>query len=192
MLETEKQQSLNTTPARVSTTNNLEQVTLVDESDTAIGVEEKTQAHLAGKLHRAFSIFVFNSQQELMLQRRARSKYHSGGLWSNTCCGHPRPNETTLAAGLRRLQEEMGFVCDLKESSSILYRVELDHGMIEHEFDHVLTGRFDGEPCPNPDEVAEFQWLGISQLMEALSSRPESFTYWLKLALERVSPLVDC
>ena len=158
---TEKQQSLNTTPARVLTTSNMEQVTLVDENDTAIGVEEKMQAHLDGKLHRAFSIFVFNSQLELMLQRRARSKYHSGGLWSNTCCGHPRPNETTLAASLRRLQEEMGFVCDLKEFSSILYRAELDHGMIEQEFDLVLIGLLDGYPCPNHDEVSEFQWLSV-------------------------------
>jgi isopentenyl-diphosphate Delta-isomerase len=172
--------------------NNMEQVTLVDESDVAIGVEEKMQAHLDGKLHRAFSIFVFNSQRELLLQRRARSKYHSGGRWSNTCCGHPRPGETTSAASLRRLQEEMGFVCDLKESFSLLYRVELDHGMIEHEFDHVFIGCFDGEPCPNPDEVSEFQWLSISRLREAVSTREETFTYWLKLMLERVPPLVNC
>jgi isopentenyl-diphosphate delta-isomerase len=163
----------------------MEQVTLVDERDSAIGAEEKMRAHLDGKLHRAFSIFVFNSEQELLLQRRAHAKYHSGGLWSNTCCGHPRPHETVTAAAKRRLREEMGFVCGLEESFGFLYRAELDHELIEHEFDHVLVGQFDGEPHPDPAEVCEFQWLSLDRLRRALATTPESFTYWLKVALEK-------
>jgi isopentenyl-diphosphate delta-isomerase len=161
-----------------------EYVVLVDERDRTVGSEEKLRAHHDGRLHRAFSIFVFNSRQELLLQRRAPSKYHSRGLWSNTCCGHPRPGEETDAAARRRLGEEMGFACDLRESFSFQYRAELDDRIVEHEIDHVFIGSFSGEPDPNPNEVAEFQWLSLDELRGAIEARPEAFTYWLREALD--------
>jgi isopentenyl-diphosphate delta-isomerase len=160
-----------------------EYVVLVDERDRTVGSEEKLRAHRDGRLHRAFSIFVFNPRQELLLQRRALSKYHSGGLWSNTCCGHPRLGEQTKAAARRRLREEMGFACDLEESFSFLYRAELDDRIIEHEIDHVFIGNFSGEPDPNPQEVAEFQWLGLDELRHAIKAQPEAFTCWMRVAL---------
>jgi isopentenyl-diphosphate delta-isomerase len=161
-----------------------EYVVLVDERDRTVGSEEKLRAHRDGRLHRAFSIFVFNARQELLLQRRAASKYHSGGLWSNTCCGHPRPGEKTNAAARRRLGEEMGFACDLRESFSFLYRAELDDSLIEHEVDHVLIGGFSGKPCPDPNEVAEFQWLSLDKLHRDIEARPRAFTWWLCVALD--------
>jgi isopentenyl-diphosphate Delta-isomerase len=160
-----------------------EYVVLVDERDRIIGSEEKLRAHRVGRLHRAFSIFVFNNRQELLLQRRSPSKYHSGGLWSNTCCGHPRPGEATDAAAMRRLNEEMGFACDLRERFSFLYRAELNDRLIEHDIDHVFVGRFSGRPAPNPKEVCDFQWLRLDELWPAMQTRPEAFTYWLRVAL---------
>jgi isopentenyl-diphosphate delta-isomerase len=160
-----------------------EYVVLVDERDCTVGSEEKLRAHRDGRLHRAFSIFVFNRRHELLLQRRAASKYHSGGLWSNTCCGHPRPGEETNAAATRRLGEEMGFACDLRESFSFLYRAELDDRLVEHEVDHVFIGSFSGEPDPNPNEVAEFQWLRLDELHREIEVQPAAFTYWLRVAL---------
>jgi isopentenyl-diphosphate delta-isomerase len=161
-----------------------EYVVLVDEGDRSLGSEEKLRAHHDGKLHRAFSIFVFNGREELLLQRRSPSKYHSGGLWSNTCCGHPRPGEETSAAARRRLKEEMGFACDLQESFSFLYRAELDDRIVEYEFDHVFIGSFRGQPVPNPNEVCEFQWLNLEDLRRAIQAQPGAFTYWLRVALE--------
>jgi isopentenyl-diphosphate delta-isomerase len=163
----------------------MEQVVLVDNRDCTLGSEEKMRAHRLGKLHRAFSIFVFNSAKELLLQRRAHIKYHSGGLWSNTCCGHPRPGETINAAATRRLREEMGFICDLQECFNFLYRAKLDHALIEHEFDHVLLGRFSGAPAPDPTEVSEFRWMSLDRLRDAVATRPNDFTYWLRAALQR-------
>jgi isopentenyl-diphosphate delta-isomerase len=163
----------------------MEQVVLVDNRDCTLGSEEKMRAHRLGKLHRAFSIFVFNSAKELLLQRRAHIKYHSGGLWSNTCCGHPRPGETITGAATRRLREEMGFVCDLQESFNFLYRAQLDHALIEYEFDHVLFGSFSGTPYPDPAEVSEFRWMSLDQLRDAVDTQPEAFTFWLRVALRR-------
>lgn len=160
-----------------------EEVILVNENDEAIGVEEKFTTHLLGALHRAFSIFIFNSDGQLLLQKRAGTKYHSGGLWSNTCCGHPRPGESTEGASRRRLYEEMGFDCELKEVFDFIYRAELDGGLSEHEYDHVLVGRFDGKPNPNRDEVDDWKWVGLPELKLDIQRNPDAFTYWFKLSL---------
>jgi isopentenyl-diphosphate delta-isomerase len=162
-----------------------EQVILVDEHDCELGVAEKLQTHRDGALHRAFSVFVFDSAGRLLLQKRAREKYHSGGLWSNTCCGHPRPGETTAAAARRRLFEEMSFDCELRAAFGFLYRAELAGGMVEHEYDHVFLGRFDGEPAPDAGEVEGWRWLTLGELREDLKSRPGDYSYWLRAALGR-------
>ncbi len=162
-----------------------EQVILVDQNDQQIGIAEKMQAHQQGLLHRAFSIFVINSQGQLLLQKRAIAKYHSGGLWTNTCCSHPRPHESILSAGDRRLQEEMGFTCELTEIFSFIYNSPLDHGLIEHEYDHVLLGKFDGEPILNPSEAEEWQWVDLDQLKLALVTHPELYTFWLKVCFDK-------
>ena len=136
----------------------MEQVILVDEKDKEIGLEEKIKAHKEGKLHRAFSVFVFNQKGEMLLQRRALTKYHSGGLWTNTCCSHPRKGEDVDKAASRRLKEEMGFSCGLKEVFSFIYKTGFDNGLMEHEFDHVFVGAYESEPKINPEEVAEYKW----------------------------------
>jgi isopentenyl-diphosphate Delta-isomerase len=163
----------------------MERVILVDERDRELGAAEKMRAHAEGLLHRAFSIFVFDRGGRLLLQQRARAKYHSGGLWSNTCCGHPRPGETVLEAARRRLSEEMGFGCELRKGFEFLYRAGLDRGLTEHEYDHVLVGGFDGEPRPDPAEVAAWRWAGMDELLDDVRARPESYSYWLRVALER-------
>lgn len=161
-----------------------ERVILVDERDRELGAAEKMRAHLDGALHRAFSIFVFDARGRLLLQKRARGKYHSGGLWSNTCCGHPRPGETTAEAARRRLREEMDFECELTEAFSFVYRAELEDRLVEHEYDHVLVGRFDGEPRPAPQEVEDWRWVPLAELARELRSEPASYSFWLRAALE--------
>lgn len=156
-----------------------EQVILVDENDNVIGFQEKFKTHLEGDLHRAFSVFIFDFAGNILLQKRASSKYHSGGLWSNTCCGHPRPGEATLDAAHRRLAEEMGFDCELKEVLRLKYKVELDNNLLEHEFDHVFVGNFQGQPLPAPGEVEDWRWVPIELLKNDTDRSPESFTYWL-------------
>ena len=145
---------------------------------------EKLSAHVHGELHRAFSIFVFNSEGRLLLQRRAKAKYHSGGLWSNTCCGHPRPEESTPAAARRRLREEMNFDCELSAAFEFLYRAEFANELIEHEYDHVFVGEFDGEFVPEASEVEEWKWTTPAELRRDLRERPDEYTYWLRAALE--------
>lgn len=162
-----------------------EQVILVDEHDRELGVAEKLQTHREGALHRAFSIFVFDSAGRLLLQKRARSKYHSGGLWSNTCCGHPRPGEATAAAAHRRLFEEMNFDCELREAFGFLYRAELGGDLVEHEYDHVFVGGFDGEPAPDASEVEDWRWLSMAELRDGLRHSPEEYSYWLKVAVAK-------
>jgi isopentenyl-diphosphate delta-isomerase len=161
-----------------------EQLILVDAHDRELGVKEKMEAHVEGALHRAFSVFVFDSEKRLLLQKRARTKYHSGGLWSNTACGHPRPGETTLAAARRRLHEEMGFDCELREAFEFLYRAELDGALIEHEYDHVLVGTHEGDPAPDPSEVEDWRWVTMDELRRRLSDEPRSYSYWLKVVVE--------
>ncbi|WP_246175236.1 isopentenyl-diphosphate Delta-isomerase, partial [Tenacibaculum aiptasiae] len=136
-----------------------EQVILVDEQDNPIGLMEKIEAHEKALLHRAFSVFVFNSKGELMLQQRAAEKYHSPLLWTNTCCSHQRDGETSLEAGKRRLQEEMGFVCELEEVFWFIYKAPFDNGLTEHELDHVMVGKFEGEPEINKEEVEAYKWM---------------------------------
>ena len=159
-----------------------EEVILVDENDAAFGTAEKMEAHRAGLRHRAFSVFVLNTSGEMLLQQRAFSKYHSGGLWSNTCCSHPRPGETVEAAAHRRLVEEMGFDGPLQRLFGFVYRAELDHDLIEHEYDHVLVGVFDPDPVPNPDEVEAYRWMPILDIVKALETQPETFSYWFRIA----------
>jgi isopentenyl-diphosphate delta-isomerase len=159
-------------------------VIVVDQFDNETGSAEKLEAHSGGILHRAFSIFVFNSDRELLLQKRAQGKYHSGGLWSNSCCGHPRPGEETRAAAKRRLREELNLSCDLQIAFEFLYRVELDNSLIEHEYDHVFIGTFDGLPEPDKSEVEDWKWVGINELIADLELQPDRYTFWLSTAMK--------
>lgn len=161
-----------------------EHVVLVNERGEVVGVEEKIKAHLTGALHRAFSIFVFNISGRLLLQKRSSTKYHSGGLWSNTCCGHPRPDESIEDASQRRLREEMGFGCQLRPCFHFIYRAELNNGLLEHEYDHVLVGEYDGTPRPCRDEVDDWKWVDLTTLRLDIRENPEKYTYWFGLALE--------
>ena len=162
----------------------LEEVILVDADGAQIGTGPKLPVHRAGTLHRAFSVFVFNQAGEVLLQRRAEGKYHTAGLWSNTCCGHPRPGEETAAAAERRLGEEMGFHCELTPLFDFVYRVELHPGLWEHEFDHVFVGRYDGDPIPDPSEVGDWRWVAMRDLRREVRERPEEFTPWFRIVLE--------
>jgi isopentenyl-diphosphate delta-isomerase len=157
---------------------------LVDRNDREVGTDEKMSVHRSGALHRAFSIFVWDRAGRVILQRRARNKYHSGGLWSNTCCGHPRAGESTVQAAHRRLQEEMGFDCPLTEQSSFIYRAPLDHELTEHELDHVFSGSFIGVPHPDPAEVEEWRAVAPSDILADIIAQPEKYTVWLQRALE--------
>lgn len=155
-----------------------EQVILVDGDDRAIGQMEKLAVHREGLLHRAFSVFVFDGDGRLLLQRRASGKYHSPGLWSNTCCGHPRPGEDTLAAARRRLVEEMGLRCELVPVHAFVYRADLGNGLWEHELDHVFVGTTRNAPQPHPDEVAEWRAMPRAALEAELAHAPGAFTVW--------------
>jgi isopentenyl-diphosphate delta-isomerase len=163
-----------------------EHVILVDETDAEIGTAEKMQAHSEGSLHRALSIFVFNSQGALLVQRRARTKYHSGGLWSNTCCSHPRPSELTVDAAHRRLREEMGFDCELRHVLSFIYKADLGAGMYEHEYDHVFSGRYDGDPIPDRTEVDAWRWSDVHAVARSIAARPSDYSQWFRIALEQL------
>jgi len=153
----------------------------------AVSLCEKLQAHVEGKLHRALSVILFNDQGELLLQQRAHSKYHSGGLWTNTCCSHPRPGEPALDAAKRRLFEEMGICCALDKSFDFVYRAVVDKNLIEHEFDHVYFGRFNAEPQLNPEEAAAWKWMGLAALKKDVEQHPECYTAWFKILLSKLS-----
>ena|ERR1700741_303635 len=161
-------------------------VILVDKNDNDIGVMEKLQAHQEGLLHRAFSIFIFNDKEQLLLQKRALDKYHSAGLWTNTCCSHPRPNETIKDAANRRLFEEMGMSCDLTIKTSFIYKADFENGLTEHELDYVLLGKSSSEPNINSEEVSAYKWQTIGSLKVDIKNRPEEFTSWFKIALEKL------
>ncbi len=165
----------------------MEKLILVDENDKEIGFEEKLKAHQnGGKLHRAFSVFVFNKKGELLLQKRAKEKYHSALLWTNTCCSHPRPDENIEAAAHRRLKEEMGFDCDLSKKFSFIYKVDFENGLSENEFDHVFFGQFDAEPKPYLKEAAGWKWIDVEGLKKDIKENPEKYTYWLKNSLDKI------
>ena len=163
-----------------------EKVILVNKNNKKIGEEEKIKAHKEGKLHRAFSIFIFNSKGELLIQQRARTKYHSGCLWSNSVCSHPRPNETYFQSTHRRLKEEMGFDCKLKKLFCLIYNTGFKNGLIENEYDCVFIGKFDGKPKPNKKEIMNYKWISINKLKEEIKKNPHKYTVWLKIALRRI------
>jgi len=158
-------------------------VILVDEQGNEIGSMEKIEAHEKALLHRAFSIFVFNDAGQMMLQQRAISKYHSPGLWTNTCCSHPRPGESLPEATDRRIMEEMGFQCDMREVFSFIYQAPFDHGLTEHELDHVFMGLYNDDPVINPDEVGEWKWMDVDELLVDVKETPADYTVWFKIAL---------
>jgi len=161
----------------------MEYVTLVDSNDNEIGSEEKLSAHTQGLLHRAFSILLFDTNQRIILQKRAITKYHSGGLWTNACCGHPRPGESTLAAATRRLGEELNIETPLKHLFSFQYQCSFENGLIEHEFDHVFVGTYPSSINPNPLEVAEIKQIGMHELVADIKANPLSYTEWFKLLI---------
>lgn len=167
------------------------QVVLVDQADKVLGQCEKLKAHLEGHLHRAISVFLVNAKGEWLLQRRADHKYHSPGLWSNTCCSHPQPGEDTAEAAAARLMEEMGIHCALRKAFSFIYRAPFENGLTEHELDHVFIGFWDGEPNPNPEEVSDWRWVPGQRLAEELKHAPEQFTAWVKVCYERVVQTLD-
>ena len=160
-----------------------ERVILVDEHDNPIGTGAKLPTHERGELHRAFSVFLINPAGEILLQQRATTKYHGGGLWANSACGHPRPGEETVAAARRRLKEEMGIDAELEPVFAFTYRAEMDHGLIEHEIDHVMIGFSDDPPRPDPAEVAAWRWLSPEAIRAELTTAPERYTPWFEPAL---------
>lgn len=162
-----------------------EKVILVNELDEQIGLMPKLEAHEKALLHRAFSVFIFNDNNELMLQQRAWDKYHSRGLWTNTCCSHQRDGESNLQAGKRRLMEEMGFTTELQETVSFIYKAPFDNGLTEHEYDHVLTGVYNNEPKLNPEEVADWKWMSLDHVKVDIELHPENYTAWFKIIFEK-------
>ena len=162
-----------------------EKVILVNEKDEPIGLMPKMEAHEKGLLHRAFSVFVFNDKNELMLQQRALSKYHSPGLWTNTCCSHQREGESNIEAGKRRLQEEMGFTTDLKDTMAFIYKAPFDNGLTEHEFDHILVGNFNDVPNLNPQEVSAWKWMKLEAVQKDMQIHPERYTEWFKIIFDK-------
>jgi isopentenyl-diphosphate Delta-isomerase len=164
----------------------MEQVILVDENDVEIGTMEKIEAHRKALLHRAFSVFVFNEKGEMLIQQRALTKYHSGGLWTNACCSHPRPGEEILAAAQRRLKEEMGFVTGLNKVFDFTYKAPFDNGLTENEFDHVFVGTYNGEIKPSVYEVEDYCYRTLKDIDESLQSHPKKYTAWFHIAFPKV------
>lgn len=167
----------------------LEKVILVDDCDREIGTGEKHEVHKQGALHRAFSVIIWDDADRMLLQQRSAQKYHSGGLWTNACCGHPRPGEDCAAAARRRLQQEMGFVCSLEALGTIRYRAELDHDMIEHEIVHVFHGAHDGAIEPDPEEAQGYRWASVAEVQADASAAPERYTAWFRKYLKAQWPV---
>lgn len=165
----------------------MEEVILVNEHDQEIGTAEKLSAHENGQLHRAISVFIFNSKGELLLQKRASNKYHSADLWTNTCCSHPRPNEDKKDAATRRLKEEMGMETELKWLMSFKYKTVFENGLTEHELDHVFVGYSDEQPTINPDEASSFKYINMAELQKDIHENPDQYTYWFK---ELIDPII--
>jgi isopentenyl-diphosphate delta-isomerase len=163
-----------------------EYVILVNEQDECTGEMEKLAAHEQGLLHRAFSVFIFNSRGEMLLQQRSPEKYHSGGLWTNACCSHPRPGESTLAAATRRLQEEMGFTTAVSSIFDFIYLAKFENGLTEYEYDHVFAGEYEGPVQVNAAEVAAFAYYGMEDLRQLLQAAPQQFTAWFRIAFPKI------
>lgn len=161
-----------------------EQVILVDSNDNPIGTMNKMEAHEKAVLHRAFSVFILNDKNEVMLQQRAAHKYHSPLLWTNTCCSHQRVGETNIEAGKRRLFEEMGFTADLKELFHFIYKAPFDNGLTEHELDHVMIGYSNENPVINPEEVESWKWMSIEAIKEDMTVNPKDYTVWFKIIFD--------
>ena len=159
-------------------------VVLVNENDEKIGLMPKMEAHEKGLLHRAFSVFIFNRNKELMLQKRSLKKYHSPGLWTNTCCSHQRDGESNINAGMRRLKEEMGFSSELREINSFIYKVKFDNGLIEHEFDYILVGEYENDVEPNSQEVDDWKWIDLDEINDDIKTNPEEYTEWFKIIMD--------
>ncbi|MCV9385416.1 isopentenyl-diphosphate Delta-isomerase [Reichenbachiella ulvae] len=164
----------------------MEEVVLVDHLDNEIGVEEKLRAHENGSLHRAFSVFIFNSQGDMLIQQRAAGKYHSANLWSNACCSHPRPNENINDAAHRRLKEELGMEAELNWLMSFQYKIDFENGLIEHELDHVFVGISDDKAIINPDEVSAIKYISTESLLKDLEESPQNYTFWFKELIKDV------
>ena len=158
-----------------------EHVILVNEKDQEIGLMPKLEAHQKAVLHRAFSVFIFNSENELMLQQRSSNKYHSPNLWTNTCCSHQRSGESNIQAGTRRLYEEMGFTTSLKEITSFIYKAPFDNGLTEHELDHIMVGYYNEDPVINSDEVEDWKWMKIEDVKQDIVLNPNLYTAWFKI-----------
>jgi isopentenyl-diphosphate Delta-isomerase len=164
----------------------MEEVILVNESDEQVGVMEKMEAHEKAVLHRAFSIFIFNHKNEMLLQQRALSKYHSGGLWTNACCSHPKPGEETMVAAKRRLKEELGFDTDIHKIFDFVYKAAFENGLTEYEFDHVFIGKHDAQIEPNPEEVMAISFQGMNEILQSLKTDPQKYTAWFHIAFPKV------
>jgi isopentenyl-diphosphate Delta-isomerase len=166
------------------------EVILVDEKDTPLGTMEKMEAHKKGALHRAFSVFIFNDSGEMLLQQRAEDKYHNAGVWTNACCSHPAPGEDTLEAAERRLKEEMGFTTELQPLFVFTYKAEFSNGLIEHEFDHVYSGKYNGTISPNNSEVQDYGYKNFEEIEKEIEANPERYTPWFKIAFPKVKALL--
>jgi isopentenyl-diphosphate Delta-isomerase len=168
-----------------------ENVVLVDSQDRPLGTMDKMEAHEKGLLHRAFSIFIFNTSGELLLQRRAFEKYHSGGLWSNTCCSHPRPDEDLMSAAKRRIWEEMGMNCEVEHLYSFIYKISFSNGLTEHEFDHVFIGYTNELPEINKEEVADYKYMSLEKISMDVELNPAFYTEWFKISYEKIFQYVN-
>jgi isopentenyl-diphosphate Delta-isomerase len=164
----------------------LNKLILVDENDVPVGTADKMEVHQKALLHRAFSIFIFNSKGDMLLQQRATGKYHSGGLWTNACCSHPYFGQDTLAAAEKRLHEEMGFTTPLTKAFDFIYQVAFDNGLTEYEYDHVFAGRYNGEIVPNKDEVEDYCFMNMEEIKNSIQSHPKKYTEWFKIAFPKL------
>lgn len=166
-------------------------VILVDTDDNEIGQMEKMEAHKKGLLHRAFSVLIFNDKGEMLIQRRALSKYHSGGLWTNACCSHPKPAESATAGAKRRLVEEMGIEADPEFMFKFIYKAELDNSLTEHEYDHVFTANYNEGPIANPEEVEDWKYIKLEDLKKDIEDHPEIYTVWFKIIMQKADKLLS-
>lgn len=162
-------------------------VTLIDQYDHPIGAMAKMEAHEKGLLHRAFSVIIYNAEGEMLLQRRAHGKYHSGGLWTNACCGHPAPQEEVALSAVKRLREEMGIGAEIRPLMTLVYHACLDNGLQEHEYDHIFVGLSDEVPDPDPEEVREYKYMSMPQIQEDIQRHEEAYTEWFKLIIGKLT-----